>query len=71
MPFFHDIACGHWHVNATIPIGTQQLRIAGSPESYNVWSQEFLSRTQRPSQRMMFVHPTKGMVTNEYTVWLD
>ena len=71
MPVFGDVACGHWHVGATIPVGRRYLRIAGSPESYNVWSQEFLSRTQRPSQRMMFVHPDRGHVTNEYTVWLD
>jgi hypothetical protein len=72
MPVFQDIACGHWHVAATIPVGRRFLRIAGSPESYNVWSQEFLSRTQRPSQRMMFVHPGRGIVTSEYApLWLD
>lgn len=70
-PKFQDVACGHWHVDASIPIGTQVLRIAGSPESYNVWAQEFLSSTQGPTQRMMFVHPEKGMVTADYTIYLD
>lgn len=70
MPDFHDVACGHWHTHASIPIGTRTLRIAGSPESYNVWSQEWLAASDAPSQRMMFVSPKRKAVTNEYRVWL-
>jgi hypothetical protein len=71
MPHFDDIACGHWHTDATVPCGTTTVRVAGSPESYNTWSIETLARTASPSQRMIFVSPTKGAVTAEYTVRLD
>lgn len=70
LPAFDDIACGHWHVDATVPVGTTTLRVWGSPESYNVWSIEVLARTSRPSQHLMYVHPKQG-VTGEYRVWLD
>ena len=70
MPDFADVACGHWHTHATIPVGTRSLRIAGSPESYNVWAQEWLSASDAPSQRMMFVSLKRQQVTNEYRVWL-
>lgn len=70
LPFFHDTACGHWHTHATLPIGTRTLRIAGSPESYNVYAQEWLAASDSPSQRMMFVHPDRQRVTNEYRIWL-
>ncbi len=70
MPEFHDVACGHWHTHATLPVGTRTLRIAGSPESYNVWAHEWLAASDAPSQRMMFVHPKRQRVTNEYRLWL-
>lgn len=71
MPAFRDVAMGHWHRNTKVPIGSMDLRIAGSPESNNPWSIETLKVTAPPSQHLMFVHPGRGMVTAEYRVHLE
>lgn len=71
IPDFKDVAIGHWHTHADIPINSTLLRIAGSPESYNVWAQKELGRGDTPSQRIMFVHPKRGHVTNEYRINLS
>lgn len=71
MPAFKDVAMGHWHRNTKVPIGSMDLRIAGSPESNNPWSIETLKVSAPPSQHLMFVHPEDGMVTAEYRVHLE
>lgn len=70
LPMFQDIACGHWHRNVKIPVGSMRVRVAGTPESGNDWSAEVLAVTSAPSQHVMFVHPEAGMVTSEYEVFL-
>lgn len=70
MPAFRDVAMGHWHRNTRIPIGSMELRIAGSTESHNPWSIETLKVTAPPTQHLMFVSPEHGLVTAEYTVRL-
>jgi hypothetical protein len=67
---FADAACGHWHQHATIPFNQRMLRVSGSPESYNTYAMENLKAMSRPSQRLMYVHPEKGIVTSEYQVHL-
>jgi hypothetical protein len=67
---FGDAACGHWHQHATLTFNQRILRINGSTESYNTWSQEQLKAMGDPSQRLMFVHPEKGKVTCEYQIYL-
>ena len=67
---FGDAACGHWHQHATLTFNQRILRINGSTESYNTWSQELLKAMGDPSQRLMFVHPEKGKVTCEYQIYL-
>lgn len=70
MPDFDDIACGHWHTHATVPVESIEVRVAGTTESYNTWSIETLARGGSPSQRMLFVRPDRGIVTAEYKVIL-
>lgn len=71
MPEFKDVYSGHWHTDARVPVGTSTLRVAGTPESYNMWSIETLARTGRPSQLLLFAHPERGIITSEYVVYLD
>jgi hypothetical protein len=68
---FKDITFGHWHINYEDTISDCNVRCNGSPESYNTFAQEALASMCRPSQRLMFVAPEKGLVTAEYKVWLD
>lgn len=70
LPEFNDIDCGHWHTDARIPTGMVTVRVAGSPESTNLWSMETLARTSRPSQLLTFIHPEKG-TTAEYVIDLS
>lgn len=67
---FEDVFMGHYHQQAKMTIGTSTLRISGSPESTNTYAQEYFNSMSRPSQHLMFVHPTNG-VTSEYSIWLD
>lgn len=68
---FDDVFIGHFHTPTKMTFNTVQLRIAGSPESVNTYAAEVLAAAGRPSQSLIFVHPEKGMVTAEYTCWLD
>lgn len=68
---FKDVAFGHWHVSYEDTISDCNVRCNGSPESFNTFAQEALASMCRPSQRLMFVHPRKGIVTTECKVWLD
>lgn len=71
-PDFQDVAFGHWHQPVTWTINEIGVRGSGSPESYNDFAAENLAGMSRPSQRLMFVAPEKGIVTAEYPqVWLD
>ena len=68
---FKDVAFGHWHQLAEIPIiGASVARCNGSPESDNTFAQEALAAVSKPSQRLMYVHPGKGIVSAEHKVWL-
>ncbi|MAG73656.1 hypothetical protein CL620_05030 [archaeon] len=68
---FKDVFCGHWHTPTKMTFNTVQLRIAGSTESTNTYAIESLAAVGRPSQHLQFVHPQRGIVTAEYTCWLD
>lgn len=67
---FDDVFMGHYHQKALMTLGSTQLRIVGSPESYNTFAQEVLANMGRPSQHLQFVHPENG-ITSEHTLWLD
>lgn len=69
--FFKDVAFGHWHISYEDTISDCTVRCNGSPESTNTFAQEALASMCRPSQRLMFVHPGKGIVTAEHKIWLD
>ena len=68
---FKDVTFGHWHTNYEDTISDCGVRCNGSPESFNTFAQEALASMSRPSQRLMFVHPRKGIVTSESKVYLD
>lgn len=68
---FDDVYCGHFHTPTKMTFNTVQFRISGSPESTNTYAMESLAAIGCPSQGLMFVHPEKGIVTAEYTCWLD
>jgi len=71
-PDFQDLAFGHWHQPMSMNINGIGVRGSGSPESYNDYAAENMAGMSRPSQRLMFVAPDKGIVTAEYPeVWLD
>lgn len=71
-PEFQDVAFGHWHQPITWTINGIGVRGIGSPESRNDYAAENFAGMSRPSQRLMFVNPEKGLVTAEYPeVWLD
>jgi hypothetical protein len=67
---FHDVDFGHFHQPTRVTLNNVTARCSGSPESHNTFAQEQLAAVGRPSQGLRFVHPGKGMVTAEYTVWL-
>lgn len=69
---FHDVFIGHYHQNLviTLPNGGQ-VRMVPSTESGSQYASEFMAAKGRPGQRLVFVHPEKGIVTGEYMVWLD
>ena len=62
---------GHWHTPTKMTFNTVQCRISGSPESTNEYAIEKLAAVGRPSQHLQFVHPERGIVTAEYTCWLE
>lgn len=68
---FDDVYFGHFHTPTKMTFNTVQCRIAGSPESTNTYAMESLAAVGRPSQPLLFVHPERGIVTAEYTCWLD
>lgn len=70
LPEFRDISCGHYHVIASIPVMSQQLRVCGTLQSETSFEVETLAAFSRPAQFLMFVHPEAGEVTSEYPVRL-
>lgn len=68
---FDDVYMGHFHTPTKMTFNTVQMRISGSPESTNTYAMESLAAIGRPSQPLLFVHPERGIVTAEYTCWLD
>ena len=67
---FQDVFMGHYHQQALMTLGQTQLRISGSPESYNTYAQEYFNSMSKPCQSLLFVHPEYG-ITSECPVWLD
>ena len=69
---FTDAYMGHFHTPMDLTYANgHQIYITGSPESDNGYAKEFMAATGKPSQRLHFVDPVKGRVTNRYTLWLD
>ncbi len=71
LPEFRDLYIGHYHQSMQLQLANGgSVFMTGSPESDNVYAQEFVAATGDPSQRLHFIDPDKGRVTAEYRVWL-
>lgn len=68
---FQDVDFGHFHQPTRVTLNDVTARCSGSPESHNDFAAEQLAAVGRPSQSLRFVHPERGIVTAEYTVWLS
>lgn len=68
---YKDVDFGHYHQPTRVTLNKVTARCVGSPESHNDYAIEQLAAVGTPSQGLRFVHPGKGIVTAEYTVWLD
>ena len=68
---FDDVYFGHFHTPTKMTFNSVQCRISGSPESTNTYAMESLAAIGQASQPLMFIHPERGIVTAEYTCWLD
>jgi hypothetical protein len=66
-----DVDFGHWHQPTRVTLNRVTARCNGSTESHDTYAMEQLAAVGRPSQGLRFVHPDKGIVTAEYTVYLD
>ena len=69
---FADAYLGHFHRRDSygLPNGGM-VYLTGSPESSNAYAAEVLAARGRPSQRLHFVDPVRGMVLGEHVLWLD
>lgn len=70
MDAFTHAACGHWHVIHDMEFNGIEVRVNGTFESYNTYAQMQLASMGMPKQRLLFVSPKRGHVTNEYKVRL-
>jgi hypothetical protein len=69
---FDDVYVGHMHTHAEWPMAaTGSVYQTGSTESDNRYARDFMAASSAPSQRLHFIDPIKGRVTNTYKVWLD
>lgn len=69
---FRDCYHGHYHTHSedSLPNGYGTVFATGSPESDSRYASVSVAAGSRPSQRLHFIHPTKGFVTAQYRVWL-
>jgi len=68
---FGDVACGHFHQKTQMSFpGRRKARVNGTLESMNTYAQETLASVSDPSQTLLFVEPSRGIVTAEYDVYL-
>jgi hypothetical protein len=67
---FNDVAFGHWHQVYEDNVSEVTVRCNGSTECTNTYAQELIAAKSVPFQRLMFVHPEKGIVTAEHKVKL-
>jgi hypothetical protein len=70
---FRDIYVGHYHQHAEYPFrnGLGSLFYTGSTESDNRYASVSMAASARPSQRLHFIDPDKGLVTAQYKIYLD
>ena len=69
---FRDAYVGHYHFHGEDPLsdGYGSVFWTGSPESDSRYASDKVGSGSRPSQRLHFIDPKKGRVTNQYRVWL-
>lgn len=69
---FRDAYVGHYHFHGEDPLadGYGSCFWTGSPESDSRYASDKVGSGSRPSQRLHFIEPEKGRVSNQYRVWL-
>jgi hypothetical protein len=70
---FRDCYLGHYHTHNewALPNGLGSVYQTGSPETDNRYAGVHMAASARPSQRLHFIDPDKGRVTDQYKVWLE
>jgi hypothetical protein len=70
---FRDLYIGHYHQHQSwnMANGEGSVFMSGAVESGNRYARDLLASSGEPSQRLHFVDPVKGRVTNEYRLWLE
>lgn len=69
---FQDVFIGHYHQNLVVTLpGGGCVRMVPSTESGSQYASEFMAAKGRPGQRLVFIHPERGIVTADYLIWLD
>lgn len=69
---FRDVLMGHFHTPMQLTLANGgTVWVNGSPESDNIYAQEFVAAMGKPSQRLLFVDPKRGRVTSDFCLWLD
>lgn len=70
---FRDLYLGHYHNHQewALPNGDGAVYMTGAPESDNRYARDTMAAAARPTQRLHFISPRRGMVTAQYRVRLD
>lgn len=69
---FRDVYFGHYHTHMELPLANGgRMFGTGSTESDNAYAAEFVAAKGTPSQRLHYIDPRRGRVSNEYKIYLD
>jgi hypothetical protein len=70
---FQDVYLHHYHQHMELPLpdGAGAVYYTGSTESDNRYALMGMAASAIPTQRLHFIHPALGRVTNQYKVFLN
>lgn len=70
---FQDVYLHHYHQHMELPLpdGDGAVYYTGSTESDNRYALMGMASSATPTQRLHFIHPGLGRVTNQYKVFLN
>ena len=68
---FQDIFFGHYHTHLELSLSNGGMMYGtGSPESDNLYAQEFVAAKGKPSQRLHYINAATGITTAQYRLYL-